>query len=140
MRTLLDTCVLSEILRPQGAERVKLRVGAIADDDLFVSAITIGEIAKGVALAEPGQKRERYAQYLASMVRDFENRVIPVDAEVAQIWGKMAALHRQEGRALSVPDGLIAACAVRHGLQVMTSNIKDFEGTGAMLVNPWEDA
>ena len=140
MRALLDTCVLSEILRPQGADRVKMRVDAIADDGLFVSAITIGEIAKGVALAEPGKKRERCAQYLASMERDFETRVIPVDAEVAHIWGKMAALHRQEGRALSVPGGLIAACAIRHGLHVMTRNIKDFEGTGAMLINPWEDA
>lgn len=140
MRALLDTCILSEVLRPQGAERVKQRVRAIADDDLFVSVITIGEIAQGVALAKPGKKRDRYAQYLLSIERDFEDRVIPVDVGVAQVWGKMAAKHRQKGRVLSVPDGLIAASAIRHGFHVMTRNVKDFEGTGALLVNPWEDA
>ena len=140
MRTLLDTCVISEILRPQGADRVKQRVLAVADEDLFLSVITVGEIAQGVALAEPGKKRDRYTLYLQSMEQDYENRLIPVDAEVAQIWGRLAAERRQAGHALSVPDGLIAATAIRHGFHLMTRNIKDFEGTGAMLVNPWEDA
>lgn len=81
MRTLLDTCVISEVLRPQGAELVKQRVLAIADEDLFVSAVTVGEIAQGVALVEPGTKRDRYTLYLQSMERDFEDRIIPVDAE-----------------------------------------------------------
>ena len=140
MRTLLDTCVISEILRPQGADRVKQRVDAVADEDLFVSVITLGEIAQGVALADPGKKRDHYARYLQSMEQDFDHRVVPVDTETAQIWGKLAGLHRKKGRALSVPDGLIAATTIRHGFHLLTRNIKDFEETGALLVNPWEDA
>lgn len=140
MRTLLDTCVLSELLRPQGSDAVKARVAAIRDDALFVSAITVGEIAQGVALAAPGKNRESYSRFLLTMQQDFEDRILPVDAEVAQIWGTLAAAQRRLGRALSVPDGLIAASAIRHGLHVMTRNVKDFEGTGAMIINPWDDA
>ena len=74
------------------------------------------------------------------MERGFESRLIPVDAEFAQIWGKIAAEHRRAGRALSVPDGLIAASARRHGLQLMTRNVRDLERTGAMLLNRWEES
>lgn len=139
MRMLLDTCVLAEILRPSGSDRVKQRVASVRDVDLYVSVITVGEIAQGIEFAEPGKKRDRYASFLSSMQQDFEDRILPVDVEIAQIWGRLAAAHRRRGRVLSVPDGLIAASAIRHGMSVMTRNVKDFESTGAMLVNPWDE-
>ena len=63
MKVLLDTCVLSELQRPNGNPAVKEAVGKLADDDIFVSVLTIGEIAKGVALLPPGQKRSRLQQW-----------------------------------------------------------------------------
>ncbi len=140
MRALLDTCVVSEIARARGDEGVKGRVSAIPSSDLYISVITIGEIAKGIALLETGRKKKRYVDFLRGIEQDYANRVLPVDVETAHIWGETTAASQKSGAVVAASDGLIAATAIRHGLQVMTRNVKDFAATGAMLVNPWEQA
>ena len=72
--------------------------------------------------------------------QDYAERILPVDAETARVWGELTAAAQSGGKAVSVSDGLIAATAIRHGLHVMTRNVSDFRDTGAMLINPWEDA
>jgi len=72
--------------------------------------------------------------------QDYAERILPVDAETARVWGELTAAARARGKTVSVSDGLIAATALRHGLHVMTRNVSDFIDTGAMLINPWENA
>ncbi len=140
MRVLLDTCVISENLRPNGEQRVKDCIRALRSSDTFLSTITMGKIAKGIALLEAGRRRDLFADYLLGLEQDFENRILSIDIETARIWGETTASAQQRGKTIPPTDGLIAATAIRHGLHVVTRNIKDFEPTGAMLINPWEDA
>lgn len=139
MRVLLDTCVLSEIRKADGSRGVRRAVGEIADDDLFVSVISIGEIAKGIELLEDGRRKRALQSWLQTLERDYTSRILAVDQEAAHIWGELTAAAQKRGKIVASNDGLIAATARRHGLHIMTRNIADFEPTGAMLINPWEE-
>ncbi|PON12625.1 VapC toxin family PIN domain ribonuclease [Candidatus Entotheonella serta] len=137
MRVLLDTCVLSELRKPQADAGVRQAVDEIPDDDLFVSVISIGEIAKGIALLDDSRRKRDLQSCLQALERDYADRIVQVDRETAHIWGELTAAARKNGWLVSASDGLIAASARRHGLHVMTRIIADFEPTGAMLLNPW---
>jgi len=136
---LLDTCVISEIRREQGRPRVRAQVGAIRNRDLFLSVITVGELTKGITLLPAGRKKDALSEWLLVLEQDYAERILPVDAETARVWGELTAAAQSGGKTVSVSDGLIAATAIRHGLHVMTRNVSDFRDTGAMLINPWED-
>ena len=123
MRTLLDTCVVSEIRRPEGTPEVKAAVRELAEYDAFLSVITLGEIASGVARLEEGRRRRELTSWLDGLERGFAERILPVDAETARLWGDLDAAARRAGRWVGVSDGLIAATAVQHGLRVMTRNV-----------------
>ena len=138
MRSLLDTCVVSEVARQNGNEGVKNQISTLSEDDLFLSVITIGEIAKGICLLEPGRKKNRFSKFLHDLEQEHGNRILEIDSETARIWGELSAATRRKSKSTSVADGLIAATAIRHGLRVMTRNVADFEHTGAMILNPWE--
>jgi predicted nucleic acid-binding protein len=140
MRVLLDTCVVSEVVRSAGAQRVKDRVAAFNRATTYLSVVTVGELARGVALLSPGKKREGLGAGLQRLEDDYGDRILPIDIETARIWGEIDALRQQQGRRLPALDGLIAATAIRHGLHVVTRNVSDFEATGALIINPWEDA
>ena len=139
MRVLLDTCVLSEIRKADGNRDVRQAVDEISDDDLFVSVISIGEIAKGIELLEDGRRKRTLQSWLQTLERDYASRILSVDREAAHIWGELTAAAQKRGRIIASNDGLIAATARCHGLHIMTRNIADFEPTGAMLLNPWEE-
>ena len=132
--------MVSELARPRGEQRVKDRVTALRGRDLFLSVITIGEIAKGVALLPPGDRRDGFSDSLLGLEQNYGSRILSIDSETAHIWGEVTAAARQRGKTVAVSDGLIAATALRHGLHVMTRNVSDFEETGALLVNPWAGA
>lgn len=134
MNVLLDTCVVSELSRDRRDSRLREQLEAIADDGLFLSVITLGELSKGVALVDAQSKRRRLSSWLSKLELDYRDRVLPVDAQIARIWGDLTARAQQRGRIVPVCDGLIAATAIRHGLYVMTHNVKDFETTGAMIL------
>ena len=133
MRVLLDTCVLSELRRPKPNAGVRRAIDELASEDLFVSVVSIGEIAKGIELLKDGRKKlalKSWHQYSA--------RILSVDLYTSRIWGELTAVAQKAGRIIPASDGLIAATARRHGLSVMTRNSADFEPTGVLLMNPWE--
>ena len=139
MRTLADTCVISEIWRVGGGDpRVVGRVEAIPPDDLLLSVVTIGELAKGAALLSPGRRRRRLDAYLEELESRFAEHILDIDVETAHHWGELAAATRRRGRPIGAADALIAATALRHGLRLMTRNVRDFEGTGVIVTNPWD--
>ncbi|HEX5501330.1 MAG TPA: type II toxin-antitoxin system VapC family toxin [Thermomicrobiales bacterium] len=137
VRILLDTCVLSEIQRPQGEPRVRRRVAEIAPEELFLSAITLGEASKGIALLVEGRRKRELASWLSGLEQRFGEQILPVTREVAHIWGELAARAQTAGIQIPVTDGLIAATALNHGLHVMTRNTRHFAATGVLIIDPW---
>ena len=138
MRVLLDTCVISELQRPGAHPGVAETLSRIADDAQFLSVVTIGEIAQGIALLDDGRKKARLSAWLEGLQTGYAGRILGIDSDTARIWGQIAARARLNGKTLGVPDGLIAATALRHGLHVVTRNTADFEPTGALILNPWD--
>jgi predicted nucleic acid-binding protein len=140
VRVLLDTCVLSEIRHPQGNAAVKKAVSDLDSDDIFISVLSVGEIAKGIALLRDGARKRELAAWLQALELHHEDQILPIDLETAHIWGELtiAAEAARPGYRVPAVDGLLAATANRHGLRVMTRNVDDFKPTGVLLINPWE--
>lgn len=139
MRTLLDTCVLSELRHPQGNAAVRAAVDLIPDDDLYLSVLTLGEVVKGIALLPAGRKKKDLAAWLAGLEAQFSDRILPVDSETSRVWGELSARVQQAGLVLPAIDGLLAATGLRHGLRVMTRNTRHFMASGVAIVDPWAE-
>jgi predicted nucleic acid-binding protein len=134
---LVDTCALAELVKPRPHPGVLAWFEAQDAEALHLSALTVGEIEKGVALLPPGRRRTALRTWLATLASTYASRVLPVDTAVAAAWGRMCAAAERDGGKVSVVDGLIAATAIHHGLTVVTRNTKDFAPTGASLLDPW---
>jgi len=139
MKALLDTCVLSELQKTNGCVSVQDFVKALPTHDIFISAIALGEIAKGVALLAEGNRKRGLLLWLSGLESGYKQNILTIDANVARIWGEITAQAQQQGCQVSVGDGLIAATALYHGLHVITRNVKDFAPTGARIINPWAE-
>ncbi|NKK91978.1 PIN domain-containing protein [Rhizobium leguminosarum bv. viciae] len=140
MRLLLDTSVLSEVTRPRPDAHVLQWLDGLDEDRSFISVVSIAEIRRGVALMESGRKRDALTEWLVQdLPQRFEQRVISVDQPVAIAWGDLMGLAKRSRRGISSIDGLIAATAIAHDLTLATRNIKDFEGFGIELVDPWTE-
>lgn len=137
MKLLLDTCTIAELRKPKPDAAVVAAVNAVPDEKLFLSVVSVGEIAKGIALLPAGKKRNELSAWLVALEHEFAERIIPIDVEIARTWGEMTAHAQKKGLVVAPTDGLIAATAMRHKLRVMTRNEKDFQPTGVRVVNPW---
>lgn len=132
---LLDTVVLSELRkRDRNPNVVRWLAGAPADD-LFLSAVTIGEIERGILRqrAKDAAFAEALETWLDRTVHVYADRILPVDTPVARRWGSLSARIGNDGA-----DLLIAATALEHGLTVVTRNVRHFEPTGVALIDPFE--
>lgn len=139
MNYLLDTCVLSEFTRRKPQEKVIRWVDGIDEEKLFISAITVGEIQRGVArLPESPRKTELLVWMNLRFIERFSPRILPLDAPTLLLWGSLTARLESQGQPLPVMDTLIAATALQHNLIVATRNSADFLPTGVQLINPWE--
>ncbi len=139
MRTLLDTCILSELRHPNCNQGVKNAVAELVSEEIFVSVISIGEIVKGIELLEASRRKKELLSWIRKLELNYADRLLPVDLEVVRIWGEITAVAQKQGITIPVCDGLIASTARRHGLHLMTRNTADFKYTGVMLINPWDD-
>jgi len=111
----------------------------LGSESLFVSVVSVGEIAKGIALLRESQKKSVLQAWLQALERDYVDRLLSVDLETSRIWGELTAAAQKIGKTVPASDGLIAATARRHGLHLMTRNTGDFAPTGVLLLNPWAD-
>jgi len=137
LKYLLDTNVISEMRKPDCSRNVKSFVEAVQWDDLFLSAVTIGEIGFGIEKLPHGKKKHDLSIWLyTELLQWFERRIIALDTEVLIEWGKIRAA---ANRTLPVVDSLIAASAIVHHMFIVTRNTKDFDGIeGINLLNPFE--
>jgi predicted nucleic acid-binding protein len=138
---LLDTNVPSELVRPQPEQKVKAWVAAQDLDTLFISAVSFGELRKGIMLRPQGKRREELEAWIETDLSIlFSGRILSVTRSIAERWGVLDGQRQLAGKPLNVPDGQIAATALEHGLTVVTRNVKDFADLGVVILDPWDAA
>ena len=138
MSYLLDTNVLSELARIQPNPRVVEWFREIPSDALHMSVLSLGEIRRGVERLAASARRERLRIWLESELPDwFEDRVLVIDAAVADRWGRLLV---EAGRPVPAVDSLLAATALYHELRFVTRNTTDFAYPGLDVVDPWSAA
>lgn len=140
MKYLWDTCVVSDLGKSDREPLVVRYLDSIPTDETDISAITVGEIEYGISRLPFGRRRRGIEEIMHQILEEFEPRILPIDADVARVWGQLSAKVRNDGFEIEVADGLIAATALYHGMHVVTRNVKDFEPTGVLVVNPWDEA
>ncbi len=138
MNLLLDTCVISELIKPAPDAHVLAWTGNTPEGGCFLSAITLGEVIGGVSRLPPGKRRARLEAWFEGLLVRYESRILAVDAAVTRQWGRLAGELARRGAPTSMADGLIAATAIRHGLRLATRNLADFKRFGVELVDPWK--
>ena len=138
MKYLLDTCILSETVRPRPDERV-LRWFQTTDRTLmYTPAVVIGEIRKGIVRMPKGSRRNLLEGWLERYRVNYVQRIVPFDADVAHSWGTLVGQLQSKGVTLPIIDSQIAATALHHDMTLVTRNVKDMEPTGVRLFNPFE--
>jgi len=135
---ILDTCVISELIKPKADPQVCSWVDAQDDNHLYLSVITLGEIQKGVSKLDEGVKKTKLQAWLdTELVFRFEGRILAIDVHACKMWGKILAQSEQHGKPLPVIDAMIAAAALVHNMGVVTRNINDMTVPDLMVINPW---
>jgi toxin FitB len=132
---LIDTNIISEVRKGDRCDpHVSAWYASIADEQLFLSTLVLGEIRKGVELIRPrdADKAAALEQWLQQIEAAFDGRVLGIDNAVSDQWGRMSAI-----RSIPVIDGLLAATAATNGLTLVTRNDRDIAGLGAMVLNPF---
>ncbi|MEQ1803213.1 MAG: type II toxin-antitoxin system VapC family toxin [Gammaproteobacteria bacterium] len=136
MSYLLDTNVVSELVRPKPAGAVLRWLEQAPYQALHLSVLTSGELRHGIERLPAGARKERMRSWLERDVPAwFGERLLPVDSQVADRWGRLAAESR---RPLPTVDSLLAATALHHGLRLVTRNVTDFQFAGLTVINPWD--
>ena len=138
---LLDTNILSELMRAAPEAAVEQWLAGQPAASVFISAITEAELRYGLALMPPGKRRSALAVEIENMLgEDFSGRILPFDSPAAVAFAEIAAERRQAGRPISQADAQIAAIARSRGAALATRNVPDFEGCGVEIINPWSSA
>ncbi len=139
MSHLLDTCVISELVRSEPNSGLLRWFSDQDEDRLYLSVLTMGELEKGVEKLAPSRRKTSLGKWVREdLARRFGDRLLPIDLSVTQRWGAIAGASERKGRPLPVMDSLIAATAMAHGLTVVSRNVSDFDRCGVQCVNPWQ--
>lgn len=135
---LIDTNVVSELMRPVPAPAVLDWFAGRAAADLFLSAVSEAELRAGAAFLPAGRRREGLVAAIDAMVaEDFGGRILPFDSVAAKSYAIIAAARRADGQPIAEADCQIAAIARARGAAVATRNVADFLGCGVEIIDPW---
>lgn len=138
MQYLLDTCVLSELVKKSPSAAVTKWLKRQDENNLFVSVLTFGEITKGIERLADSTKKSSLIRWLQSdLTRRFEGRIFDVDTEIAAAWGILSAESERRGKICSPIDGLIYATAKSNDCILVTRNTSDMPLPAKQLLNPW---
>lgn len=137
MNFLLDTNVISELRRRRPDGKVVSWIKRVDSSALWISVLTLGEIAKGAAQCAVRDRAQAaiYYEWLALVRSNYTDRTIEINHTIAEAWGRLAAK-----RPLPVIDGLLAATALVRGFTLVTRNVGDVADLGIPVLNPWDDA
>jgi predicted nucleic acid-binding protein len=136
---LLDTCLISELVKPRPSKAVCAWLAEQNEEDMHLSVLTLGEIQKGVSLLPEGRKKARLQSWLDRDLRDrFRGRIAQVTEKVALAWGRVSGESIRRGKPIPVIDALIAATAMALDATVVTRDDTGMRATGVDTFNPWE--
>ena len=139
MNWLLDTCVISELIKPRRDPNVIAWLDRCDERRLYLSVLTIGELQKGISKLSNGPRKTELHDWVDHELTDrFSARLLGITISIAVIWGKMQGNAERNGECLPVIDSLLAATAAVHNLIIVTRNIRDLERCGARVFNPWD--
>jgi len=136
---LLDTCLISELIKPRADRRVVAWLGSVPEDRLYLSVLTLGELQKGIVKLGDGVRARRLRKWLDVDVRGrFADRMLVADEEVLLCWGDIAGEAERRGHPLPVVDSLLAATARVHHLTFVTRDTGDLSSAGIEVFDPWK--
>jgi len=136
---LIDTNVLSELMRAKPAPEVLAWIDAQPTSQLFISSITVAEILYGIARMADGKRKQGFLDLATLMFdEDFAGRILSFDADAAIHYAGLAAESEAKGKVVDMADGQIAAIAALHDARVATRNVRHFDYLGVPVINPWE--
>ncbi|MSP38089.1 MAG: type II toxin-antitoxin system VapC family toxin [Deltaproteobacteria bacterium] len=140
MSYLLDTCVVSELVKKSPRRQVVNWIDAQEESTLYLSALTIGELEKGIVKLPASARKTRLTTWVRrDLTARFTGRVLSIDARVASHWGTITGASERRGLPLPVVDSLIAATALVNELQMVSRNTEDFARCGVVCLNLWEE-
>ncbi len=137
MKFILDTNVLSELIKPEPDKNVMEWFDNCPEEKMYISSITLGEIETGISSLHPGKKQNQLMLWFGSLQNSFANKTFPVNDITAIRWGEIRGALKRRGKKIPVIDGLIAATAITNNAILVTRNTKDFNFPGIDLLNPW---
>ena len=139
MKFLLDTCVISEIIRQKPSRKVIKWIKKEDESNLFISVLTLGELHKGIEKLPESKRKEKFHNWVENDLKErFWNKIIDIDIQVAMMWGKIQGMTERIGRPMPAIDSLIAATGITYHLTVVSRNTSDMKESGVALLNPWK--
>ena len=136
---VLDTNVVSELMRPQPASSVLAWVNAQPADQLWLCSLVVAELLYGVGRLPDGARKRQLANAVEAMVLDdFAGRTLPFDLEAAATYAQLVVQREKTGQTIGMADAQIGAICAVHGATLATRNTRDFTGLGLNLINPWD--
>jgi predicted nucleic acid-binding protein len=134
---LLDTCVISELVKPSPDEGVIDWLSSTPPERLFLSVITIGEVRKGITKLPNSKKKNQLTNWLNTLLEDYQTRIYSIDLTVAENWGVIQGKAENGGNPIASVDALIASVAYTYNSILVTRNEKDFVSSNVTILNPW---
>ncbi len=139
MNYLLDTCLISELIKKAPEARVVEWIRQQPEERLYLSVLTPGELQKGIAKLEDQPRAKKLQAWLDDdLLERFAGRILDVTPRVARIWGQIQGKAEAKGRRMQVIDSLIAATALNLGAPMVTRNVEDVAESGVEILNPWQ--
>ncbi len=139
MSFLIDTNVISEAVRPRPNQAVLNWIAGQEKSRLNISAVTVGEVRRGIERLQSGTKKAHLQNWLEELRFKFSGRILPLTEETFSIWGKMFVGFETRGLVRPVLDSLMEATALEHDLILVTRNVKNFQDSSVTILNPWEE-
>jgi toxin FitB len=137
MKFLLDTNVISELIKSSPDPNVLAWFSQVPEEHTFISVLTLGELSSGIDKLPDGMKKNDLILWFDKLSNSFSRQTFPIDSETALQWGRLSAARGKQSRPLPVIDGLIAASAYRQAAVLVTRNTRDFESLPIQIINPW---
>jgi predicted nucleic acid-binding protein len=139
VRYLLDTCVLSEMVKSTPDANVIRWFEARKPHELYISAMTWGELQRGVARLPQSKRRSELTAWLEQLEAGFEDRILAFDQTTSEAWARMTVQAEAQGRSMAAFDSIIAATARACDCKLVTRNVRDFAHADIEMLNPWQD-
>ena len=137
MSFLLDTCVISELRKPNPDDGVLAWFEMCAEEMLYLCTVTLGELRYGIELLPESKHKMALLTWYEHVCISYTEHILDVTLPVFERWGSLRAARQKTGGTLAMGDGLIAATAIVNSMTVVTRNTSDFKGLGVDLINPW---